>query len=523
MHPLAAEIVVAVDERAELDGAALAAVADRVVLFPQRDPSDSVIPWLHAQCDRDWILNLDDDEVPSPALLRELPAMLAADVTHWWLPRRWLFGSVESYLDEAPWVPDYQLRLYRNDPATLRFSDEFHRPVIASGPAGFARFPLWHLDCLLNSFERRRDKALAYERARRGMRVAGLAHNSGFYLPELRADARRGRVPPEDVALIRRVLDAAPSTNRLRSGTIRRAQRAEIDAHWPGAPYDRELYSGSLAPLERLESLPAGAEHTVTVTVANLGRVTWHHGPEAAPLIMVGTRWLDASGALSEEGIHTPLPSDLRPRSTLDLPVHVRAPFQPGTYRLSISLLHEHVRRFGNTLEWVVEVSPARRVAVIGTGRLLDAALDGIHLEPEVEAVVLPSLSDYLLAGIVGGIGPVELARIAIRFGRLQRRVRHVRNGKPSAPLSDGAESCVCALAGCEELLVVGPDWEPDAAVTRHLVRLVATIRTAQTLGVAVGVQLPGFTPSGRVDRFLTRLATRPRRRGHARSGQVEL
>jgi hypothetical protein len=511
LHPLAAEIVVALDERAELEAASLTAVADKVVLFPHRDPGDSVIPWLHAQCESDWILNIDDDEVPSLALLRELPQLLATDVTHWWLPRRWLVDGVDSYLDEPPWVPDYQLRLYRNDPATLRFSNEFHRPVIMSGPAGFARPPLWHLDCLLNSFERRRDKALAYERARRGMRVAGLAHNSGFYLPELRADARRGRVPSEDVAFIAHVLEAAPPTNRLRRGALRRAERTEIDTHWPGEPYHRGLYSAALTLLERLDSLPAGAQHTVTITVANLGRETWRYGPEAAPLIMVGTRWLSADGELIEEGIHTPLPADLLPNSSLDIPVHVRAPARPGAYRLSVSLVHEHVRWFGDALEWVIEVPPAHRVAVVGAGQLLEEALDRIHLEPEIEPVVLPSLSDYLLAGMVGRIGPLELARLGVRSARLQRRARRLRDGKPSAPLSGGAEACVDMLSRCTELLVIGPDWEPDAAVTRQLLRLAATIRTARTLGVTVGVRLPGFTPSGPVDRFLTRLVTRRR------------
>jgi hypothetical protein len=517
LHPLAAEIVVALDERAEIEAPALTAVADRVVLFSHREPGDSVIPWLHSQCGSAWILNVDDDEVPSAALLRELPQLLAADVTHWWLPRRWLVGGIDTFLDDPPWVPDFQLRLYRNDAASLRFSDEFHRPVVASGPAGFARHPLWHLDCLLNSFERRRDKALAYERARRGMRVAGFAHNSGFYLPELRTDARRGRVPAEDVAHISEVLGGAPPTRRLRPGALRRAERAEVDAPWPGEPYDSSLYSAGLEPLQRLDSLPTAAQHTVTITVTNNSRDTWARGPEAAPLIMIGTRWLAEGGVLVEEGIHTPLPADLAPGRSLDVPVHVRAPASPGRYRLSIDLVHEHVRWFECGVEWPVQVTPARRVALVGMGELLEQALDQIHLEPEIEPVVLPSLDRYLLAGIDGRIGPVELLRLAVRSARLQRRVRDLRDGKPSAPLPDGAEECVGALAGCVRLLVVGPDWGEGAAVTRQLLRLAATIRTARALGVDVVVGLPGFTPSGVIDPLLARLVTREPGAAHGR------
>src|SRR2546425_3511181 len=122
LRPHAAEIVVALDDRAEGGASRLAAVADEVVIFPHCDPCDSVIPWLHAKCGGRWILNVDDDEVPSGRLLAHLPELIAADVTHWWLPRRWLVRDVETFLDEPPWVPDYQLRLYRNDSATLRFS-----------------------------------------------------------------------------------------------------------------------------------------------------------------------------------------------------------------------------------------------------------------------------------------------------------------------------------------------------------------------------------------------------------------
>jgi hypothetical protein len=473
-----------------------------------------VIPWLHSQCGRAWILNVDDDEVPSAALVRELPDLLAADVTHWWLPRRWLIGAIDTYLDDPPWVPDFQLRLYRNDRAYLRFSDEFHRPVAASGPAGFARSPLWHLDCLLNPFERRRDKALAYERARRGMRVAGIAHNSGFYLPELREDARRGLVPAEDIALIGEVLAGGSPTRRLRRGALRRAERAEVDAPWPGEPHDPALYSAALTPLERLDALPAGAQHTVTIAVANRSPDTWPYGADAAPLIMIGTRWLGEDGVLVEEGIHTPLPADLHPGASLDVPVHVRAPAQAGTYRLSIDLVHEHVRWFGRAVEWTVAVPPARRVALIGRGELLEQALDRIHLKPEVEPVVLPSLGGYLLARIEGGIGPVQLARLALRSARLQRRARRLRNGKRSAPLAGGAEECLDILARCSNLVVVGPDWEPDAAITRQLYRLAATVRAARALGLAVAVRLPGFAPVGLVDRILTRLVARPRGAG---------
>jgi hypothetical protein len=524
VRPLAAEVVVAVDDRAE-EGVVerLAGVADQVVLFPHRDPGDSVIAWLHGLCSGAWILNVDDDEVPSGSLLAQLPELLASDVTHWWLPRRWLVHDVETFLAEPPWVPDYQLRLYRNDPATLRFSDEFHRPVVVSGQAGFARDPLWHLDFLLNPFERRREKALAYERARRGMRVAGLAHNSGFYLPELRPDAQTAEVPDADVRVIRDVLaepESAPASGPKRA-SVRHAGREEIDALWPGEPYAPTLYAATLTRLEPLERLIAGAEHIVPVAVENRSSSTWVFGPEAAPLIQVGTRWVDEHGDV-DPGIHTPLPADLRPGAALVVPVHVRAPLRAGPQQLVVDLVHEHERWFDQAIEWTIEVVPRRRVAVVGRGEGLERALDAILLDPELEPVLLerdaavteerfghehaPGLGGFLLEGLDGRLGPRQLVQLAARTARLLRRARRLQAGKPSAPIPHGAEASLIALATCERLQISGVDWEPHAAPTRELWRLAATAAVARRLGLEVTLD-PEALPrhDGMVDRLLAK------------------
>ncbi len=73
LRPVAAEIVVAVDDRVDPELLApLVALADEVVLYPYEDPVDRPVGWVHALCSRDWILWLDDDEIPSQRLLGEL-------------------------------------------------------------------------------------------------------------------------------------------------------------------------------------------------------------------------------------------------------------------------------------------------------------------------------------------------------------------------------------------------------------------------------------------------------------------
>jgi hypothetical protein len=285
------------------------------------------------------------------------------------------------------------------------------------------------------------------------------------------------------------------------------------------------LWRGGLTRLGTLERLPAGARHTVTVAVENRSHVCWGRGPDAAPLVQIGTRWLADDGVELEHGLHTALPADLPARGSLDVPVHVRAPERPGSYRLSLDLVHEHVRWFDNPIEWRVEVPPARRVALIGRGRRLEQALDRIQFEPELEPVLVeqgaaltperfghrraPGLGTYLLAGIDARIGPGELARLSVRTAKLLRRARRLQEQKPAAPLPHGAEECLLALAGCERLLIAGVDWEPGAAPTRQLWRLAVTAAVARRLGLAVEVETEPSDDADLLDRLLARLVRR--------------
>jgi hypothetical protein len=493
-RPVADEIVVAVDDRAEHALPLLASVADRLLTFPFAEPSDRPIAWLFASCRGPWILNVDDDEVPAQALLAALPSVLDdSGLTHAWIGRRWLYPDVATYLDEAPWAWEYQLRLLRGDSPLVQFSDEFHRPVVAHGPARFVDGPLWHLDTALTPFEHRRGKALAYERERRGMRIASFSHNSGLYLPELRPGVRTSPVPAEDLAAIRGVLDASGTS--IAEPMVERATRTDVDRHWPGPPWAETLYEARLEVLEEPAFLVAGVQQTVAVRVENRSDRVWRWGPEGRPEIRASYRW-------SRDGpvpLRTPLPSDLPPGETVVVPVHVLPPDEPGRHTLELDLIHEHVRWFGRPARLDVDVRARRRVAVAGAGEALERELDALLETPEVEPVVLrpcepapaafghpqlPGLRSYL----VGRDEPIAPATALWRAGRLL-----VAPGR-----------FLPGLAGCDQLVVAGPDWEEHAPHSRELLRLLATVAAARRLGVPVvlaGDPAPGA--NGPVDRLL--------------------
>ena len=161
LRPHVDEIVVGVDSRSS-EGAVqeCADVADHVIPFDYAPPTGRQLGWLFAQCSSRWILRLDADEVVGESLIRALPQLLeASDVTHYWLPCRWLFPSSDRYLAEPPWTPDYQLRLVRNKPHLLRFPGALHYQLAALGPGRYLEHPFYHADCLLSSREEREAKA----------------------------------------------------------------------------------------------------------------------------------------------------------------------------------------------------------------------------------------------------------------------------------------------------------------------------------------------------------------------------
>ncbi|MEB3245512.1 MAG: glycosyltransferase [Vampirovibrionales bacterium] len=86
---------------------------------------------LATHCKHPWILRLDDDEWPEPALFELLPALLheaeQKNITHAKLPRLHLclpktdHAGALYWIDDGYLYPDYQLRLFKNNPSLLSF------------------------------------------------------------------------------------------------------------------------------------------------------------------------------------------------------------------------------------------------------------------------------------------------------------------------------------------------------------------------------------------------------------------
>jgi hypothetical protein len=382
LRPVADELVVARDEREPLDRLGrVAELADTLVRYPYAEPVERPFAWLASLCAGDWVFRIDDDEVPSAALLGLL-ARPPAELSHAWIPRRWLWK--DGWLRRDPWTPDWQLRLVR--PEAAQYPGRMHIPISASGPHAYLDAPLYHLDLVASTREEREEKTRRYGRARPGLRLGGLPLNAAYYLPELRPDASVAPVPPDDEPLLDRVAGAEdPGVSP--PPELRCATREEVDAYWADAPLPEPAYAARIelgAPPHPV----AGEVGKLDAVVTNTGTATW---PVELPEIRIAYRFEGDDRA----GLRTRFPHPVASGGTVRVPVSFEAPGEPGRYTLVVDLVHERHRWFGCGAATELEVAPRRRAVVLVGQPPGDDAFD--RTVDEVLAALDPHLEPFLV------------------------------------------------------------------------------------------------------------------------------
>jgi hypothetical protein len=394
LRPVAGEIVVAVDDRVARERLGrVEELADVLVAYPFVEPVERSLAWLHSLCHGDWVFRIDDDEVPSRALLAAL-AEPDERLTHAWFPRRWLWQG--DWLTGDPWTPDWQLRLVK--PNAARFPGRTHIPVHADGPHAYLEAPLYHLDLVVNTRAEREAKVRRYEHERPGLRLGGFSLNAAYYLPEVRDELPVAPLPADDASLIRHVHAAAPAS-AANPVQLRRATRAEIDAAWVEAPLREADYLARIE-LARPPSPVSGEVREIDVRVTNLGRAMWPGGPHGLPEVRLSYRWRGLEQL--DEQLRTPLPHDVEPGDTVLVPLAFRSPDEPGAYELAVDVVHERQRWFG--AEAVVEVTVRpRRQAVVLVGQPpgdadFDQRVDEVltQIDASLEPILVGPKEDWL-------------------------------------------------------------------------------------------------------------------------------
>ncbi|MBI2941344.1 MAG: glycosyltransferase family 2 protein [Chloroflexi bacterium] len=115
-----------------------------------------------------WVLFVDADERVPVELAAEVQEVLADESRHslvgYWVPRRnFIWGR---WIRHGGWFPDYQLRLLRRDCARYDVRRAVHEVAQLTGPAGYLRNMLTHINFETVEEFRRRQEAYATFEAR---------------------------------------------------------------------------------------------------------------------------------------------------------------------------------------------------------------------------------------------------------------------------------------------------------------------------------------------------------------------
>jgi len=375
---VADEFVCAVDAR--VPRSELTALSGRVDVLRRFnfDPSHGAerhLPWLLSLCSGEWIMRIDNDEVPSAGLLREIPELMETTTfLQYFLPRYWVYPDSEHFIDEAPWSGEWHVRLARNHPNALQAPGTLHTNINGCEPLKYVNMPFYHLDCVLSSYEARVAKAANYEEALPGIECSPGFSVNNLYLPERYQNEPSSPLPPEDAQIIAGVLHASDPRQRL-SSRIKRLLRfrdpaievtpnEESDRHWPPRQVAADAYRASWLWVTPVKDLDAGYLTRVYVEVRNDGSETWPHG-NRLPAFRLSYRWLsgDLTSVLAEGSARTHFTSDVPPGATIGQHVGIAGPEEPGEYMLQFALVHEDVRWFaeGPVFPVTVKVSSTRR------------------------------------------------------------------------------------------------------------------------------------------------------------------
>jgi len=335
---------------------------DKLRVARVKRPIEAFLDAMMRECEGDWVLRLDSDEIPSASLLEFLSDLstIHDHYTHAWLKCLWLWPDNGHSLDGAPWGFDRQLRLFRNVPSLWQLSSQIHSTPRVLGPGVMLKHEFFHATLLQLRLSERHQKAMAYEYLGPGIRTRqGASTNFSYYMPELSTTTPTCKplsdVDRDTVAFVMTpslLPDARPKMKpEILIPTGTRTQDARTDN-----------YSGIIQlkafgePVVR-----AGYSFVIDTCLANISdSVLSLRGKQ--PLLL-GAKWIQLKSHEVLSEARAGLPEVIPPKFEISAPIELQGPRMPGTYLLRIDLVTEGVQwhEVGVTLDVVVRDSDRSR------------------------------------------------------------------------------------------------------------------------------------------------------------------
>jgi MMP 1-O-methyltransferase len=348
--------------------------ADKLFRLEPIGSSERALAWLNEQCTSDWIFRLDDDELPSTALIRALPDLLRdREYTHYALPRRWIIDdSQSSWIGQHPWWPDWQIRLFRNIRSLLTYPGHLHSECLVQGAGGYVpEGSLYHYTLVYHSEKRRQERLQQYEQ------ISPNNSTPHFYFPREAAVVTRP-IPADDTPFRGHPGSVWPNTasrgqrarlRRVFGGPLTRTPYVTLNemdgARRETRHYPPEMFLAMVECLYCPEVTQPGRMFPVELQIHNDSPLVWRSVGLGNPTVTLSYHLIDATGQVYEyEGIRTNLPVTLRPGASVKVIAQVAAPWEQGDYRIRWDPIIEYVSWFsthgwqGPETEFCVRAGP---------------------------------------------------------------------------------------------------------------------------------------------------------------------
>lgn len=273
--------------------------------------------------DGDWFLSLDDDEMVEEgfdSLLSEL--MTNPLVTHYYLPRKWVANlNPCEYRHGHPWLPNWALRLFRNDRRLVWKPPKPHTGYRVIGPCAWeSRMSILHFEPILIDDAERLRKVEAYRQA------GSNGEAEDYYAPVRNEPSQR------------------PA--RLRPSASPRAKRETAELHSAIRMHSASAtppWGSTIIEIDMPSSARPGEILVALVTVQNRGKLAWIPPSARWPTLQLGYHLLGSDGGMIVlDGGRTPVPRFVYPDDVVTFICHVTAPTFAGNFLLEWDMVSEN-------------------------------------------------------------------------------------------------------------------------------------------------------------------------------------
>ena len=454
VRPHVQEVVLAVARNGDLGALdACAHLADRRLAFAPGSTSVALERWSQEQCSGDWILRLEDGQVPSAALLTSLPRLIADRYpTEFAVRRRTLFPTPDRYLACAPWHPRFSCRLKRNLPGLWNGSSD--RPH-ALGERRLLDLSVYELGLITLDRERERQDELGLEAAPAAPAASDEVMSRGVTgtgWPGILIDSRTSPVPLPDLELILRVLEgSAPraTDDRRQLAPVEGASREAIDQFDIGRRFSDAAYRALVTFVEpALNLFGEAAKHSPWMSLEELAArdPDWilvipcgfdiartraempalaTPGERGRPPIRLAYRWWNRETAeLVHEG-RAFLTETVGPGQSTRVIFKTVTPRAPGAYELHVHLVHEHERWFEADTGIEVRITD---VPAMAPARFDEAPDERLMHEPDpiLRELVLARRAAAQAQERLEAVRQTRRYRAALALGRVADGVRQL-------------------------------------------------------------------------------------------------